>query len=43
MVEALWLLPVYFRKIFKKLASEICSVYNSQYCKLDFKLKKLQL
>jgi hypothetical protein len=32
MVEELWLLPVYFRKIFKKLASELCSVYSSQYC-----------
>jgi hypothetical protein len=43
MVEELWLLPVYFRKIFKKLPSELCSVYYSQYCKLDFKFKKLHL
>jgi hypothetical protein len=27
----------------KKLASELCSVYSFQYCKLDFKLKKLHL
>jgi len=26
MVDALWLLPVYFRKMFEKLASELCSV-----------------
>jgi hypothetical protein len=43
MVEALWLLPVYFRKIFKKLASELCSGYSSQYFKVDCKLKKLHL
>jgi hypothetical protein len=39
MVEELWLLPVYFRYFFKKIASELCSVYSSQYCKFDFKLK----
>jgi hypothetical protein len=37
----------YFRyisgKFSKKLASELCSVYNSRYCKLDFKFKKLHL
>jgi hypothetical protein len=43
MVEALCLLPVYFRKIVKKLASELCSIYSSQYCKLGFKLIKLHL
>jgi hypothetical protein len=42
-VEELLLLPVYFRKIFDKLASELCSVYSSQYCKLEFKFKKLHL
>jgi hypothetical protein len=31
MVEALWLLPVYFRKIFINVASELCCVYSSQY------------
>jgi hypothetical protein len=25
----------------KRLASELCSVYSSQYCKLDFKFTKL--
>jgi hypothetical protein len=37
------LLPVYFRKIFKKLASELFSVYSSQYCKIYFTFKKLHL
>jgi hypothetical protein len=28
---------------FKKLASELCAVYSSQYYKLDVKFKKLHL
>jgi len=31
-VEELLLLPVYFRKVCMKPASELCSMYRSQYC-----------
>jgi hypothetical protein len=36
------LLPVYFRKICMKPASELCSMYSSEYCYLGFKQIKVR-
>jgi hypothetical protein len=48
LMTAQWLRSCgYFRytsgNFFEKLASELCSVYSSQYCKIVFKFKKLHL
>ncbi len=42
-VEVLYYFRFTSGNFFRKVASELCSVCSSQYCKLDFKLKKLHL